>query len=254
MFELGNSLREARLRRRLDLSDVEHDTKIRSKYLGALEDEDFAVLPGAVYARGYLRAYSRYLGLDSDLYVDEYNGRFGRYDDQAERAITREATPVPGAPPRSPASLRIASSVALLLLAVLLWAALVMQEGGDANLAGPIAERDAWSRSIDRLTHAPVSRVALRRPTAPAPAIARLGIRAVSGSSWLEVRAGSGSGKVLFSGILGRGARKVFSGRRLAVTVGLPSAVALRVGGRHIQPIGSATRRYLVTPAGIRER
>ncbi len=81
MFELGNNLREARQRRRIDLVAAEQDTKIRSKYLAALETEDFDVLPGPVFVRGFLRTYSRYLGLDPQLYVDEYNSRFGRFEE-----------------------------------------------------------------------------------------------------------------------------------------------------------------------------
>lgn len=81
MFELGNNLREARQRRRIDLVAAEQDTKIRSKYLAALETEDFDVLPGPVFVRGFLRTYSRYLDLDPQLFIDEYNARFGRFED-----------------------------------------------------------------------------------------------------------------------------------------------------------------------------
>ena len=52
MFQLGSSLREARLRRGLDLADVERATRIRSRYLAALEEERFDVLPGEAYAKG----------------------------------------------------------------------------------------------------------------------------------------------------------------------------------------------------------
>lgn len=84
MFELGNNLREARQRRRIDLVIAEQDTKIRSKYLAALETEDFDVLPGPVFVRGFLRTYSRYLGLDPQLFIDEYNARFGRFEEVEE--------------------------------------------------------------------------------------------------------------------------------------------------------------------------
>ena len=92
MFELGNNLREARQRRRIDLVIAEQDTKIRSKYLAALETEDFDILPGPVFVRGFLRTYSRYLGLDPQLFIDEYNARFGRFeevDDHASPALGR---------------------------------------------------------------------------------------------------------------------------------------------------------------------
>src|SRR5215218_1968961 len=76
MFEIGNSLREARLRRDIDFVDAEHGTKIRGKYLRALEEERFELLPSHTYIKGFLRSYADYLGLDGQLYVDEYNSRY----------------------------------------------------------------------------------------------------------------------------------------------------------------------------------
>ena len=76
MFEIGNSLREARLRQSLELSDVERATKIRPKYLRALEDEQFELLPAQTYVKGFLNTYAEFLGLDGQLYVDEYNSRY----------------------------------------------------------------------------------------------------------------------------------------------------------------------------------
>ena len=72
MFEIGNTLREARVRRNLTLQQVEEDTKIRVRYVQAMENEDFDVMPGATYVRGFLRTYSEYLSLDPDVIVDEY--------------------------------------------------------------------------------------------------------------------------------------------------------------------------------------
>src|ERR1700687_6178542 len=76
MFELGNSLREARTRQGLDVPQAELATKIRSKYLRALEEEHFDVLPAETYVKGFLRTYADFLGLDGQLYVDEYESRF----------------------------------------------------------------------------------------------------------------------------------------------------------------------------------
>src|ERR1043165_146062 len=81
VFEIGNSLREARLRQHLDFPELEQATKIRGKYLRALEDEEFDVLPSQTYVKGFLRAYAEALGLDGQLYVDEYNSRFAIDDE-----------------------------------------------------------------------------------------------------------------------------------------------------------------------------
>ncbi len=75
MFEIGNSLRAARIRQKLELSQAEGDTRIRAKYLRALEDERFEVLPGPAYTKGFLRTYADYLGLDGQRFAQEYNSR-----------------------------------------------------------------------------------------------------------------------------------------------------------------------------------
>ncbi len=89
MFEIGSSLRGARMRQGLELSEVERETRIRAKYLGALEDERFDVLPGDAYAKGFLRTYADYLGLDAQRFVDEYKTRFAPEEEPAAPAPIR---------------------------------------------------------------------------------------------------------------------------------------------------------------------
>ena len=91
MFEIGNSLREARVRQGLEYPQVELATKIRVKYIRALEDEQFAVLPAQPYIKGFLRTYADFLGLDGQLYVDEYNSRF--IVDRPEETPLRRVSP-----------------------------------------------------------------------------------------------------------------------------------------------------------------
>ena len=61
---LGETLRRARLSKNVTFEDAERVTRIRREYLEALEQEDFGRLPAPVYARGFLRSYAGYLGLD----------------------------------------------------------------------------------------------------------------------------------------------------------------------------------------------
>jgi cytoskeletal protein RodZ len=74
-LQIGAILAQTRKRLGLELPDVEQRTKIRVKYLRALEDEDWEVLPAPAYTRGFLRAYAAALGLDSELLVDEFRRR-----------------------------------------------------------------------------------------------------------------------------------------------------------------------------------
>src|SRR5713226_8028462 len=121
MFELGVSLKEARLRGSLELEQVEEQTRISRRYLRALEDERFELLPGDAYAKAFLRSYADFLGLDAKLYVDEYTARFG----------PRAPEPAPASAPtrrRRPRPLRavrpwplVVATAAVAVLAVLAW-------------------------------------------------------------------------------------------------------------------------------------
>jgi hypothetical protein len=71
-LQIGEVLKSTRMRLRLDIATVENETKIRTKYLRALENEEWEALPGPTYVRGFLRTYAGYLGLDADALVDEY--------------------------------------------------------------------------------------------------------------------------------------------------------------------------------------
>ena len=60
------------MRQRLDIADVEQRTKIRAKYLRALENEEFGMLPGPTFVKTFLRTYAEMLGLDPHVLVEEY--------------------------------------------------------------------------------------------------------------------------------------------------------------------------------------
>jgi cytoskeleton protein RodZ len=87
MADIGTTLREARMRARIDISEVETRTKIRAKYLRAIENEEWDLLPGPVYVKSFLRTYSDYLGLDSRALIDDYKRRYERPSDQELRPI-----------------------------------------------------------------------------------------------------------------------------------------------------------------------
>jgi cytoskeleton protein RodZ len=75
MQAIGDRLREARMRQKIDIAEVETATKIRAKYLRALENEEFGLLPGSTFVKSFLRTYAEYLGLDPHLLVEEYRAQ-----------------------------------------------------------------------------------------------------------------------------------------------------------------------------------
>jgi cytoskeletal protein RodZ len=130
---IGETLREARMRQRLDITDVEAQTKIRAKYLRALENEDFGMLPGPTFVKSFLRTYAEFLGLDPHLLVEEYRVR---YDPRDESELTPFARAPSGRqrrrPPRRPAWLPLVAAV-VVILGLLLVLGLT---GGGSNDSG----------------------------------------------------------------------------------------------------------------------
>ncbi|WP_366921747.1 DUF4115 domain-containing protein [Metallumcola ferriviriculae] len=90
MAQIGELLTRIRTKKDLSLRDVEQATKIRIKYLRALEAEEFEQIPGEVYVIGFLRTYCRYLGLDADLIVNEYRDQTKMYNDHDDETDAAE--------------------------------------------------------------------------------------------------------------------------------------------------------------------
>src|ERR1700742_3250317 len=113
MPEIGETLREARMRRRIDMTEVETATKIRGKYLRALENEEWDLLPGPTFVKSFLRTYAEYLGLDARLLVEEYRQRYERPAAQDLTPFSTGRRPGRRPPPRRP---RLASAGPVLVI------------------------------------------------------------------------------------------------------------------------------------------
>jgi cytoskeleton protein RodZ len=131
MPEIGETLREARMRRRIDMTEVESATKIRGKYLRALENEEWDLLPGPTFVKTFLRTYAEYLGLDPRLLVEEYRQRF-------ERPATQDLTPFAATRARGRARRRRVSGIGPGLVIVACVALLL----GSLWLLGRLGEDD----------------------------------------------------------------------------------------------------------------
>jgi len=235
VFEIGNSLREARLRQSLDFPEIEQGTKIRGKYLRALEDEQFDVLPAQTYVKGFLRSYAEYLGLDGQLYVDEYNSRFVVGEEEPQSRPRRSAPPSRG--------VQVQSRVVLLtLLGIVSVTALVIV---------------AWTRGEPQ-TVTPVGlgttkSVTHQTPVVPAAAkTVRLLVKASRGSCWLQVHKTSATGPILFQGTLDQGQQQLFTARKLWITLDRPENLVTVLNGHTRRlPVGGV-KTLIVTPRGIR--
>ena len=243
MFEIGNSLREARLRQGLELPEVEQATKIRGKYLRALEDEQFDILPGQTYVKGFLRAYSEYLGLDGQLYVDEYNSRYIPGDEETPLRARSTAAAGRGNP-------RVESSVVLVALAAIgILTALVVvawRFGSDTpNTAIP-----DFSAQPPAASPAATPKQPVRRPKRAA--VARFVATAARGDCWMEVHVGSAAGRQLYEGTVAAGTTVRFVRRKLHIVLGQPANLRVRLNGRVVRvPDRGSPTTIIVTPKRI---
>jgi cytoskeleton protein RodZ len=243
MFEIGNSLREARLRQGLDFPEIEQATKIRPKYLRALEDEQFDILPGQTYVKGFLRSYAEYLGLDGQLYVDEYNSRYVHADE--ETPLRARSTPsLGGRGPRFESSVVLVAIAAIGILTLLVFAA--WRFGSDTPKTAGIPD---FSR---RPPATKAKQPANPQPGSRAPK-AKLTITAANGNSVVEVYAGSRAGRQLFRGTVETGhSIRFVKNRRYFLRAATPSNLQVVVNGRFVHLPATAPATVVVTANGIK--
>jgi cytoskeleton protein RodZ len=241
VFEIGNSLREARLRQQLDFAELEQQTKIRSKYLQALEEENFDLLPAPTYVKGFLRNYADALGLDGQLYVDEYNSRFVTGDEDVPlRPRDYQRRPQTFGP-------RFQTRAVLLVLGLI--AVVVVLVIGAAKFGG------GGNPKVQGLNAAaPKVPKHRRRPARP---MARLVLTATNGDSWVLVRAG---GRQRFAGTITQGHQLAFTRRpnlyrSIWFAASKPQNLVAKLNGRIVAIPGAVRGRpeqLLVTPKLIR--
>ncbi|MFL5955676.1 MAG: helix-turn-helix domain-containing protein [Gaiellaceae bacterium] len=229
MFEIGNSLREARVRRGIDFAQAELSTKIRGKYLRALEEEQFDLLPAETYVKGFLRTYAEYLGLDGQLYVDEFNSRFVSGEEHEPR-VRRSAARTPQRRHR-----RIETNVVLVALAAIAIPTVIVISAWKASGGTPPVSHPA-APVAHKTTYAPL-----------------LLLTAVRGSTHVAARVGSASGNIAFDGTIAKGDEpRSIRGRRLWLQIDSPENLRIEVRGKLVHVRGHRPAVIIVTPTGWR--
>jgi cytoskeleton protein RodZ len=247
MPSIGDTLREARMRQRLDIADVEAKTKIRAKYLRALENEEFGMLPGPTFVKTFLRSYAEVLGLDPHALVEDYRRRYEPRDEvEAMQPLgppglgrdRRRRPPPPG--PWLLLGLAVTAVLATLLVIGLV--------GEDDDGGGGEAAREETATEPRR------ERRERREPPArPRRVALRI---APEAETYVCIDSGAGT-EIRFEGILS--APQTFRGRRLRVNLGNTS-VAVTMNGEPVdvgsgaEPVGFAFTPRSATPLPPAER
>jgi cytoskeleton protein RodZ len=230
---IGDTLREARMRQKIDITEIEAKTKIRAKYLRAMENEEFDLLPGSTFAKSFLRTYAEALGLDAHRLVEEYRAQYEPRDEgdllplggQPGRRRTRDR--YESRPPG-----RAFAVIALVLVAVIVLVVIgLFNNGGGSNGANTTSTQankpKSKHRHHRRRTTPSSTRVSLRiTPTVP---------------TYMCVDRGLGT-QPIYQGI--SATAQTFRGRHLRVNLGKTS-VTITANGKRVPLTPSPN------PAGI---
>jgi cytoskeletal protein RodZ len=261
MFEIGNTLREARLRRGLDILDCEAETKIRAKYLRAMEDEQFDLMPTPTYVRGFLKSYAEFLDLDGRLVLDEYESRFGdgagyEFGAGGAREPRPERTARRPGPSQRRHRRRRRTELRLLWLAiggVMAVAVLVWLGVGSGDSPDPLAPPPASSPSPAAAPTAPAPEPDTASQEGPVRVKKIPIVLAGTGTigSWVQVRGGDADGRVVVEEILEPGEAKSFRVvDGIWVRAANPSELAVTVNGREVELDSTTTANFEITREG----
>jgi cytoskeleton protein RodZ len=221
---IGDTLREARMRQKIDITEIETKTKIRAKYLRAMENEEFDLLPGSTFAKSFLRTYADALGLDSHRLVEEYRSQYEPRDDSdlpplsSQAGARRRNARYDRRPPSRRAAALIAGIVAVIGVLVLV------------GILGGSSNDNNKKTAISATTTTTTAKKKTTNPTAPKPSTPTRVLVRVSPTvpTYVCVDTGAGTTK-LFEGIIAT--PRAWRARRVRLNLGKTS-VRLTANGK----------------------
>ena len=232
------------MRQRLDIADVEQRTKIRAKYLRALENEEFGMLPGPTFVKTFLRTYSEMLGLDPHVLVEEYRAS---YEGQDELELQPLGPPSAMARDRGRRGPSLGPGVlALLVLVVVVGVLAVIGLLSGDDSAGGGNQAAGTDTTTERTTTQPKKQ---KKQQAAAPK--RVKLRVVpSTPTWVCVDRGTGT-TVMFENTID--SPQTFRGRRLRINLGKRDVQIVKNGKQVEVTPGSDAVGFDFTPRRTRE-
>lgn len=253
MFEIGTTLRDARVRRDISLQQAEEDTKIRVKYIQAMENEDFDILPAGTYVKGFLRTYAEYLDLDYQLLIDEYNDRFGT-GEHREHVIQPPKTAKTEAPRKRPANYIIVAILAVAIIVVLAYL-------GTGNRDTESAKEIPLPATVSTAATQTTPPVAAPAPVATTPtqqsSLQTVTILAKN-DCWVELIRNNDKTPLIDAQTLEAGTEKSFTAAeigtaaKLTLTVGNTNVV-VTINGAEQPALEAAPADYEISATGLRK-
>jgi cytoskeleton protein RodZ len=248
MPEIGATLREARMRARIDVSEIEAQTKIRAKYLRALENEEWGLLPGPTFVKSFLRTYAQALGLDGKALVEEYRLHHERPSEALEPIVATPQSARGRGPGRGPSRgymLAVGGVVAVIVLLIVL----LVSGGGSSTTT-----TSTTAGTAKHTTHArrPAGKSTTHAAVGPTPAVVTLALRP---SAVVYVCLLGDNGRKLIPGLeLQPGeTTPTYHARRFQLNLGNSSVTMIVDGRARTVPPSSEAIGYTITKARGRQ-
>ena len=234
---MGGYLRAARTEQRVSLERAAQDTKIKSDFLMRMESDEFDFIAPA-YARGFLRSYARFLGLDDEPFLEEFDRRFGTGPVDTVQIVAADRGRTKKVRDHSPFSRW--TIVLVLIAGVLLLLALI-------GIFAPRPPRDRAERAAAQQSESPSPSITPKAKASPSPSVSptskapalladgiELTVEATNGDCWVDVDI---DGADFFAEIVPMGETQTFEATdEMVVVLGAPSGVELTLNG---SPLGS---------------
>ncbi len=251
MFEIGGSLREARLKRNLTPADVQKAIRIRDRYLQALEEERWELLPGDAYVKGFLRTYADYLGLDGSLYVEEYNSRFAHPDEPqlVPERFARTNGPFAGVGFLRP--LVAIGVIVAIVAAIAAFAAWQLSDSSGGKQGAPPTTSPDTTTSSHHTTTKKHTTTQTHHVAAVLPSHAV--VAASRGNCWLWVRSGSANGPTVYEATLLQGKTLPIDLKHgpVWIDIGDPRSIDVRLGGKLVHGLPTQPGMVRLTRHGL---
>ena len=252
MTNFGATLKKARESKGISLDQIANQTRISTRFLAAIENEEFQLLPGGIFNRGFVRSFAEAVGLDPDQAVAAYE----RVSSVPQTTIDEPASTAAGAPKTERHLYPIA--VGILAIAVAVFYLMSRESGHNAGTATPAP---ATPPAIQPATPpvpqpGPTANPTVAEPEpAPPPSTQalRLDVQVLE-KTWIKVTSDGNNqspGEVLEPGMT----RKFTADNSLFISIGNAAGLTLKINDKPLRPLGKSgqVRSVTITPANLKD-
>jgi len=257
LTNFGASFKKARESRGISLDQIAKQTRISTRFLKAIENEEFQVLPGGIFNRGFVRSFAQAVGLDPDQMLTEYDRLV------APRQPAEDQAAVNARPPRAERHLYpVAAGILAIAVVIFYIAARESNKGTEVTVtpAAPAVTQPTSTPSPSQSEPPPAPEpeqtpVAAPPVTAPASQGLTLDIQARE-KTWIKVSADGNSAKPQDGEILEPGMTRKFTAENsLSISIGNAAGLTLKINDMPVKPLGKAgqVRSVKITQENLKD-